>query len=86
MLLIARCVVGTCRLMAAGGAGASLLPAACRRRCVVRQLAPRRLSCRRRPEVHPVQGPRSCIYGLRLRYVHAELFPYSFLYHVGLML
>jgi hypothetical protein len=46
-----------------------------RRRCrVVRQLAPRRPACRRRTEVHPVQGP----HGIRLRYVRARLlFPGS---------
>lgn len=39
------------------------LPAARRRRRVVRQLAPRRPPLRRRPEVHPLQGP----HGLHIR-------------------
>ena len=50
-----------------GAAGLGLgrrLPAARRRRRLVRQLAPLRPPFHRRPEVHPVQGP----HGLRLRY------------------
>jgi hypothetical protein len=35
------------------------LPAYRRRRGVVCQLAPRRPTCHRRPEVHPVQGPHA---------------------------
>jgi hypothetical protein len=59
------------------------LPAA-RRRCrVVRQLAPCRPPCRRRTEVHPVQGP----HGVRLRYVRARLlFPgFVTVIHAGLI-
>lgn len=41
------------------------LPAARRRRRMVRQLAPRRPPFRRRTEVHSLQGP----HGLRIRYV-----------------
>ncbi|XP_051227681.1 proline transporter 1 isoform X2 [Lolium perenne] len=42
------------------------LPAPRRRRRLVRQLAPRRTPSRRRPQVHPLQGP----HGLRLRDKH----------------